>query len=259
MATIQFTILKYNPDLFTGESINVGIAYHIVEENFRKFDLIQRKKRLFTFDDELDKEFTTDTLNAIKSSWVENGPMFKHYDTLSDFSKYYVNEFHFGEVITRQNISDPHTFIDSTTRNFLGLSMDKSNRLSHDDRLAYYATFFPEDMFPSVLNYTLTGYLGDSMHFDLYSDDSTNEFSIGMKILKNSNASILSLRSWLYFASVNKHVRLYILLEETREDLNDTLKMILNHAEQNELVKIITIEDENPLLEIATSEEIEKQ
>lgn len=257
MATVQFTILKYTPDLFADECINVGIAYSIVEEDIRKFDLMQRRSRLFNFDDELDREFTNDTLNAIKNSWIKKDSMFNHYKTLADFSKFYVNEFHFGEIITRSNIDDPYDFIETTTRYFLGLSMDKANRLSHDDRLAYYATLFSDDMFPSVQNYSVNGLLGDSMRFDLFSE-STHEYSVGMKILKNSNASVLSLRSWLYFAQFNKHIRLYIILEEEMDDLNDSLSSLLKHAEEQKFVKVITPGDENSLLEIASTEEIVK-
>ena len=254
MATVQFTILKYTPDLFADECINVGIAYCIVEEDIRKFDLMQRRSRLFNFDDELDREFTNDTLDAIKNTWMNKDSMFKNYKTIDEFSKFYVNEFHFGEIITRGNIENPYEFIKNTTRYFLGLSMDKANRLSHDDRLAYYSTLFSEDMFPSEQNYSVTGILGDNMRFDLYSE-STHEYSIGMKILKNSNASVLSLRSWLYFAQFNKHIRLYIILEEEMENLNSSLSSLLKHAKEQEFIKIITPGDENALLEIASTEE----
>lgn len=252
MYTVEYSILQYSPDLFANESINVGIAFYVKERNERYFEIMQRKSRLFSFDDELDREFTTATLNGIKDDWINTNSVFDSHKNLQSFIKYYVNEFHFSSIKVQSNVKDLDTYLDHTKRYFLGLSMDKSNRLSKQESLMYISNYFKKDMFPSIPNHVEKGRLGDPMHFDLFAN-SPRDVSVGIKLLKNHSHSTTHLRSWLYFASTNPHVKLVIMLENAREEIIEPLKTMLKNAELNKEITVMTVEDIDQLSELATT------
>lgn len=252
MYTVEYSILQYSPDFFVDESINVGIAFYIVEKDERYFELMQRKSRLFAFDDELDKEFTTATLNGIKEDWTNKDSVFDSHKNLRSFVKYFVNEFHFSTIKSQRDISNPDEFINKTTRLFLGLSMDKKDRLTKNESLAYISTYFKDDMFPSITHHTEKGRLGDNMHFDLFAN-SSHDVSVGIKLLKNDSHSVTHLRSWLHFAASNPRIKLVIMLENTRDELITPLKSILNDSEEKKIATVLTVEDIDQLPEIATT------
>lgn len=254
MYTVEYSILQYSPDLFTDESINVGIAFHVVEENYRHFEMMQRKSRLFSFDDELDKNFTNATLEGIKQDWLNKDSVFDIHKNLSSFTKYYVNEFHFSKIYVKNNLNNFDEFIDETTRYFIGLGLDKSKRLSEKERLNYLAKHIGDGMFPSMIHHTELGKHGDNMHFDLYAN-SPQEVALGIKILKNQNRNISHLRSWLFFASVNKvNLKMVILLEEPLIKYSDPLKALLKEAEDKKIAKILAMEDIDSINQVATSD-----
>ncbi len=92
---IKYSILRYFPTLFGGESINLGILFSDVKTGFCSFRYTSNLQRVQSFDDEIDRRSLVNLLEGIRqevSNQSENG----EFD-LDGFIKYYINNYAFDK------------------------------------------------------------------------------------------------------------------------------------------------------------------
>ena len=113
---LEYSVLRYTPILVAGEHVNIGVLFS--SDNFQEFHSIKKFSRIKSFDDELD-------INALKFliSSIKNDIQLSLYNedkkfNINDFTKYYMNEFHFSKPI-KIAFTDLAKTIDDITKLYL--------------------------------------------------------------------------------------------------------------------------------------------
>ncbi|EUJ56609.1 DUF3037 domain-containing protein [Listeria fleischmannii] len=233
---IQYSILRYRPDLYSGESINIGIAFHNMETDERDFVTMKNYKRLWAFDDELDPEFTINSIEEIKDDWI-SGSLFSDYTYLKDYTKFFVNEFYFSSIKT-ERISNYKEFINDAYKYFLGKAVPKSERLSKRQKMNFIESFLKENSCNYRKNKKLSGAYNDSFIFD-YSL-TRNEERVGIKYISTATQSTHMLRSLLFYAEHVSLVKISVMIEVDLSAYNDEIRGLLEMGIQNGLISIVT-------------------
>ena len=142
MAVCVYTTIEYFPKSFNSESINVGFVFHNVTEGTIKFLKAKNKKRITSFDDELDIEDYNMMMNAfenfIKKPFKHN--LFKEYDDirchdenyLKSIKHNFLNEFRFSNVF-KINSNNPLKDFEDYSKIFLYFDFEKKDRLKEQD------------------------------------------------------------------------------------------------------------------------------
>ncbi|EHD1578825.1 DUF3037 domain-containing protein [Listeria monocytogenes] len=232
---VEYSILKYTPDLYTGEVINIGVAYHNLETDQRDFEKIKNFSRLWTFDDELDTEFTSFSIEGFAEDW-KSGSLFNEYSSLKEYTRFFVNEFYFSKIKTEE-VEDYKEFILLSSKYFLRKSLPKKERLSRKQRIDFLEAFLRENSYNFNKKKKIAGIYDDSFTFDYVLENSSQP--IGIKYISNTEQSINILRSLLFYAEHNSYVKISVMLET---DLNECLKPIeklLVMAEKEKLISIV--------------------
>lgn len=124
---VIFSVLSYKPYDVSGEQINVGILFHILDINKIEFKTTSNWKRLENFDDEIDIECFKLIIKGIdkhlKRVFKENESTFK----LDNYIKRYNNELKFTKPMMK-NVDNIQDFIEDTKKIFLRYDYEKKNR-----------------------------------------------------------------------------------------------------------------------------------
>lgn len=202
MYKIQFSVLSYYPSIVTNENINVGILFHNLSTNERKFHILKNWKRLEKFDDELDIDFIRQYLIGIKNECELN--IFNHNEkfSLNDYVRFYINELRFCPV-KEANVSEENveTFINDTEKVYMRYDFEKRERLSKESEVNYIKKI----MKSNNINYSakeIKGKYEDKIKFDYIVGD------YGFKNFifegKNLNKMIMNAKAWAYNAESMK-------------------------------------------------------
>ncbi|HDM3012211.1 TPA: hypothetical protein PZ073_002790, partial [Staphylococcus aureus] len=95
MYKVKYSSFNYYPDILLISNIAVGVIFQIEGNNgyyANEFNLMQRKNKLFSFDEELDKDFTKMFLKSIRENFLN----FK--GEIKEFTRFYVNNFKFTNI-----------------------------------------------------------------------------------------------------------------------------------------------------------------
>lgn len=131
---VLFSILKYR--LITNESINIGILFHNLDTDERKFETITKWSRLKSFDDEINVRLFKIMLDGMKEEIQSN--LFNdsiHFDMKEYISKFY-NEMRFS-TIYEGDTNDFKNFIEENKKIFLRYDYDKKSRPSRMEQISY--------------------------------------------------------------------------------------------------------------------------
>uniref|UniRef100_UPI00142FB33D DUF3037 domain-containing protein n=1 Tax=Listeria valentina TaxID=2705293 RepID=UPI00142FB33D len=173
---VEYSILRYTPDIYIGEAINVGIAYHNLETDQRDFKIISNYKRLWAFDDELDPEFTTQSIEGFANDWVM-GNLFSRYHSLREYTRFFVNEFYFSEIKI-EDVGDYKEFIVKSSKFFFRKSLPKSERLSKKQRIDFLESFLNKKIFSFRKKEKLIWKYKDGYTFEYYIINNGNPVGI---------------------------------------------------------------------------------
>lgn len=146
---IYYSVLQYVPSPIRGESLNVGIAFHVPAVKESRFISVKNKSRVSSFDDEWDSDFFDITMQALHEDidWPTTGELKKQSLNLNYYennlldkdsieylyskTSYLVNEFKFGNVITLvTNEEDIESDIKSLEKTYLYYDHPKSQRIT---------------------------------------------------------------------------------------------------------------------------------
>lgn len=232
---IEYSILRYRPDLLTGESVNIGIAFHNLETDTRDFNLISNFSRLWAFDDELDQDFTTDTIKGIKNEWL-NGSLFNDFNSLKTFTRFFVNEFYFSKV-EKEVTFDYKRTKEILTKGFLKRGLAKNERLSKQEELEFVERYFKSNKVDFRKKESLMGILKDPIIFDYYVQSGNINF--GIKYITNVPQSVNTLRSLLFYAQSNPGINISIMLEKDINESINQIKGLVEYGVENELFEIL--------------------
>lgn len=104
MYLVEYTILKYYKSAISDECLDIGVVYSNITTGQRNFKYISDFKRFQAFDDEADIDFIKLYLKGLKDQ-VENSTNDNGSFDLFQFTRIFVNEFRFSEVI-RTRVKD---------------------------------------------------------------------------------------------------------------------------------------------------------
>ena len=93
---VLFSVLKYK--LITNESINIGILFHNLDTDERRFETITKWSRVKIFDDEINIKFFKILLNGMRGE-IQNSLLSSmvNFD-ISTYTKKFHNEMRFSRI-----------------------------------------------------------------------------------------------------------------------------------------------------------------
>lgn len=130
---LEYSVLKYIPSEESGEVLNLGVLFFDESDRFREFRYITSFDRLKAFDDEVNIKFVKGLLEGIESDIKTNS--FRKGDfTIDEFVRFYLDKYRFDKIKV-MNTEDREDTIDKLTKLYLGLNMNKKERLSSQQTL----------------------------------------------------------------------------------------------------------------------------
>lgn len=227
MYTVEYSILKYKTDMLLEEEINVAVAFNLKfeEGDFKEFYLLENRNRLYTFNDELNKEITNIYLESIKNEWLssENNLLEKN-KSFKDFTSRYVNNFKFNKILknTFLNENDALDFVKTTWKHYLHYSLTKTKRLSNRKRSDYVGNVLKNSFKDSVIvDKQFKSAFGDiKTDFQI----SLNDENIIIKYL-NEKTAIRDLRSYSFIAEHTGNKMFFIVNDKSNSTLNNIINV----------------------------------
>lgn len=149
---IYYSVLQYIPSSIRGETLNVGIAFHIPKFQRSRFVSVRDKRRVAAFDDEWDKDFFDISMEALHEDidWPTTGKLKKQTlnvdfpknsllekdssDYLYSKTNYLVNEFKFNNINTLvSNRNEVLEDMESLEKSYLYYDRPKNNRITTNE------------------------------------------------------------------------------------------------------------------------------
>ena len=142
MGRIVYTTIEYYPKSFNDESINVAFVFHNVEKGEIKFQVINNKKRLKSFDDEIDiidfnyimKNFEIFIKEPFQITIFNNNLneiCFNEY-YIESIQNMFLNEFRFGKIHHMDSVNPEQDYNDFVKIS-LYYDLDKKERPQKDE------------------------------------------------------------------------------------------------------------------------------
>lgn len=236
MLKVQYSVLCHYPYMLSKDCLTLGILFHNITENKCDFKTIKRWDRAKAFNDELDVEIIKLQLEAIGEEveeFIEEGDF-----DLRKYTKFYVNELKFTEIVTINIEDNFQNFVNQCVRQYMPLDLDKKDRPNNKEQLA----FIKNVMKDSSIEYKkgdIRGVFDETIKFD---------FIIGeyaFKIFKFNNKQekrlIKGIKDWAYDAYKlrDKYKVIFVTDVDFSENKYNTLYRILREESEN----VITFND----------------
>lgn len=226
---IQFSVLSYYPNFLNNENINLGILFHNITLDERKFIITKNWKRVTAFDDEIDLEFTKDVLLGIKEECedklFQNGNKFSLYE----YVKFYINQYKFNQIIEAcdENFND---FVITTSKYYLRHDYESKERLNVEDQIHYIKQLMKCEKIKYSTKKVIGG-LEEQISFDY----TVNNYGFKNFIFenKNINRQIMVAKAWAYTASKIKGTKIvftYDIEKENSKEFNIIMKILKEKA-----------------------------
>ena len=202
MYKVQYASFNYYPDIRLISNIAVGVIFQIENEDGyyeNKLNLMQRKSKLFSFDEELDASFIKLFLNGVKHNFLN----FK--GDLKDFTRFYVNNFKFTPVQHRtfKNLKETNSFIKDTTRYILHPSQELKNKMSESEKNEYINNYLLNSFDKVEKSFVFQGNRSsDKITVDFMVEDEKGT-RIGYKVVNKSAQAMFNIRSYVAHALIN--------------------------------------------------------
>ncbi|UXV33154.1 hypothetical protein [Mammaliicoccus sciuri] len=243
MYRVEYSILSYYPDLYLKSNIAVGVAFQIVGEDYFKNEvkLITQRKKLLSFDDELDNLNVVNLfLNGIKDEFENTN------ESIRDYVKRFVNNFYFEKIDYRifNTLEDALEFIEVTYKYILHLGLDKKERLKNQEKRKYTMKYLESKYENISSKHVIHGVHSlDKFTPDFIAEDKTGK-KILFKYLNKNNTAIHNARSYIMYAHFNNQ-DLVLILEQGMDEEKELLKTF-----SKELNAQVTFKFEKELVEI---------
>lgn len=248
---IKFSVLSYFPSVVANENINVGILYHNITADYRKFHIMKNWSRLESFDDELDIDFMKVYLTGIRDEVEQKitDKIDKIFE-IENYTKFYVNELRFSDILEYET-HDPDTFINNTNKVYMRLDYEKQERLTRKDEVGYIKNL----MRGNKINYSSHSIKGQ------YSEDVAYDYIVHDYAFKNfafenkkMNRLINSAKAWSYNAHAmrKQNIKTVFVYDMDRVD-SEHFEIVLKILKENAQDVIKTVDVINYATKIETT------
>lgn len=225
---IKFSVLSYYPNFLNNENINLGILFHNIETCKVEFIITKNWKRVISFDDEIDLEFTKAFLQGIKLECENSLFDMKEDFSLKEYIKFYINQFKFNKIIesTSKNFNE---FIIKTTKYYLRHDYDKKDRLSFNSEIKFIKQLMKSEDIEFSTEQVIGGF-NELVSFDYI----VRNYGFKNFIFenKNINRQIMSAKAWSCTANKFKDIKFVFTYDIAREDSKE-FDIIMNILKEN--------------------------
>jgi len=236
---VKYSSFNYYPDILLISNIAVGVIFQIEGNNgyyANEFNLMQRKNKLFSFDEELDKDFTKMFLKSIRENFLN----FK--GEIKEFTRFYVNNFKFTNIQIRNfdSLDEAKAFIEDTTKYILHPTQEAGNKMTEAEKREYINNYLLKTFSTVQKSYVFKGAKNrDKITVDFMVEDHTGK-KIGYKVINNSPQALFNIRSYVAHAWFNKENLTFIMdddMESEQRYVNSLTREFNNEAEINAILK----------------------
>ena len=228
MNKIEFAALKYYNNVISDECLYVGMLFHNLSTGRVDFKHISNFKRFQAFDDEADVNFVKHYLAGIKHQVESNIFNYQNAFSISDYSRVYVNEFRFSNVITI-NVEDNEDYVTNFSKTYLKYDLAKNKRLSKDEERKNIKRI----LMASNLEFSepkISGDYEENVTFDYI----VGNYAIKMFSFKGKNASKLvpAAKQWSFSADElrNRYKVVFLYDEDDVPSINMVLGILRKNA-----------------------------
>lgn len=223
MYKIEYAALKYYNNVLTDECLYIGMLFHNLTTGERHFRHISDFNRFQRFDDEADINFVKTYLTGIKQQVEEN---IFNYDVdfkIADFTRIYVNEFRFSNVMVIE-VEDNENYVEKLTKMYLKFDFKKNKRLSQAEEKKYIKKILSSSHAAFSVP-TISGVFEENVKFDyIIGNVAIKIFSFKEK----SPAKLISTaKVWSYNAEEVKDQYKVVYLYDDASDDSPQLKIIM--------------------------------
>ncbi len=236
MLRVQYSVLCHYPSIVSKDCLTLGILFHNVTENKCILRSIKKWNRARAFNDELDIEVIKLQLEAIEeevNEFVEEGNF-----NLKKYTKFYVNELKFTEIVTIDIKDNFLEFVNQCVRQYMPLDLDKKARPNDKEQLEFLKTVMKD----SNIEYRkgeILGVFDESIKFDFIIGEYA--FKIFRFENKQEKRLIKGIKDWAYDAY--KLRDRYKIIFVTDVDFSENKYNILYNILKEESEKVITFND----------------
>jgi|GEM_PF-497693 len=226
---VLFSVLSYYPSFITSESINIGILFHDIDNDIRKFETTSNWTRVKTFDDEVDVDYLKLILKGIEQE-ISNDTLFnfKEKFDIKRYTKFYVNELKFSDI-TFTDIEDFDSFVLDTKKIFLRYDYDKKDRPNHQQQLKYIKDLLKYNNV-KYSSKNIEGNFNENITYDYI----VNGYAFKLFTFENKrlNNLISTAKSWSYTASEMKDKYKTIFIYDVDLD-NNSFESVMKILKQS--------------------------
>lgn len=228
MYQVEYTALKYYNSAISEECLYLGMLYNNLTTGKRDFKYISNFSRFQSFDDEADVGFVKLYLKGIKQQ-VENNIFNYQSFNIKDFTKIFVNEFRFTDVMSIK-VEENDDYVNDMTKLYLKFDFAKKNRLSEKIEKQYIKKILSSTNIKLSPPEIIGGY-NEEIKFDYIIDN------IGIKIFtfkdKNLKKIIPTAKQWSFTAGEMRDNLKIVFMYDNLTDDNIHLDIILNILKKN--------------------------
>ncbi|MDU7967314.1 MAG: DUF3037 domain-containing protein [Paeniclostridium sordellii] len=193
MINVDYSVLCHYPSIVSKDCLTLGIIFYDRSNNIGDFKTIKKWDRAKAFNDSLDIEMIKFQLESIQDE-VRSFAQEKNFD-LAKYTKFYVNELKFTEVIKVSIDESFEEFMELCVRQYMPLDLDKDKRPNKEEQ----TQFVKKMMKISNIEYTqgtIKGSFDENINFDFIIKDYA--FKIFRFEGREENRVINNVKSWAY-------------------------------------------------------------
>lgn len=193
MINVDYSILCHYPSIISKDCLTLGIIFYDRSNNIGDFKTIKKWDRVKSFNDSLDIEMVKLQLECIKEE-IKDYAKENDFD-LFKYTKFYVNELKFTEVVSVSIDESLEEFMNSCVRQYMLLDIDDNKRPNLEEQ----TSFMKKMMKSSNIKYKsgkIKGTYNENINFD---------FLIGEYLFKFFNFEgkeesrvISNVKNWAY-------------------------------------------------------------
>lgn len=227
---LKYSVLRYSPSVFSGESINLGILFAEDSAGFYSFRYTRNLSRIRSFDDELDRDVLLELLKGIKEE-VELKSREDQFD-LEHFIRFYINNFRFDKA---QMIvyDDLNKTLEDLYNLYFRFDLPKNKRPSKKEDQKIISQIIASNGQKTYHNKKVTGIFKEDIVYDIVAGDYYIKiFDFDGKDLKRC---INTAKTWAWNCNHEKEKKVYIIYRYSHSDIFhdafNIIKQIFDEAE----------------------------
>lgn len=228
MNELVYSILRYEPSLVSGETINLGAIFYYPDTGYREFYSIKKWSRVSSFDDTLNIPLLKDLMLDISDEigTVLTNPNFdiKHFCSQYDSELYFDNCTTFTDVTTDSLSAQ----IEEIKQMYFQFEYEVVKRPKKDDQKKFLRRLLKESRIKYTADYSSKGKFDADIDYDfVFGDYGVVLFNLNSSEINNNTMN--KVKAWAWNADHRNDnyqlIVLYITDDENREDIQPALNI----------------------------------